>query len=130
VSELDGIVQVANKPNYWLVPSGDGKRTYEVHGVTGSCECKDYVWRRANTYDLCRHGRALKAHLDRLKACPSCGGRGFYVTQFVYASGNDPLPCSTCDGTGKREGADPRLVALFDGDAAERREAEWKAVFA
>ena len=111
------ITPITNKPGCYLVPSSDGRRHYEVT-ANGPCECSDYVYRRAESYDLCRHGVALRAYL----ACPACGGRGHLVPQFRYASGSEPLPCVVCDGTGQREGADPGLVALADRCRAEQRD--------
>jgi DnaJ-class molecular chaperone len=115
------ILQIANKPGFYVVPSSDGQRAYEVHGRTYSCTCPDYQWRRAGTIHFCKHGRALKAHLDALSACPQCGGRGsFLMRGGPYASGNESLPCSVCNGTGVRERADPRLVAVAEAYREEQ----------
>lgn len=109
------ILGIANRPGMYLVPSSDGQSYYEVNGHTGSCQCESYFWRHSQDYTLCRHGRALKAHLAAQNACPACGGRGAFIARFSgYASGSDPIQCATCVGTGKRQSADPRLLAVAD----------------
>lgn len=110
------ILQVANRPAYYLVPSeSDGERYYEVNGHTFSCDCPDFQFRKSGTVHWCKHGRALKRYLDAQNACPACGGRGRFIARFSgYASGSDPIPCATCDGTGKRQTADPHLLAVAD----------------
>jgi hypothetical protein len=122
-----GIVSIANKPGYWVVPSSDGKRSYEVHVHARQCTCADWTHRQSRRAGECKHVLAVLAHLEQQNACPQCGGRGFYVTRFHYASGSEPLPCSCCDGTGRRESADPNLLELAD---QHRRETTLKELFA
>lgn len=126
---LHEITQIINKPGFWLVPSASGGDPHEVNGHTGSCDCKDYVIRRAGSYDLCRHGRALRHYLDAQKACPACGGKGNFPTQLKLESGSDPIPCVTCECTGKREGADPYLLAVADRCRAEQDNARLLELF-
>jgi hypothetical protein len=109
------ILQIANRPSYYLVPSAsDPEKMHEVHARSGACDCEAWIWRHSRDYTLCRHGKALKAYLEAQAACPACGGRGCHISRFRYADDGEPLPCSTCDGSGKRADADPRLLAVAD----------------
>lgn len=108
------ILALADRPGVYLVPSADGERSYEVNARERLCQCKDWVYRQSERGGLCRHVLALLAHLEALAACPACSGRGLLAPRLLYASGSEPLVCSTCMGSGRRDKADPRLLAVAD----------------
>lgn len=127
---MSGILQRANKPGAYLVPSeADADRYYEVDEASGQCDCPAWVWRHSADHSLCKHGKALKAYLEERGACPGCNGRGWLITQFRFQSGSNPIPCSVCEGSGKRADADPRLAAVADQFRAEVRDRELQEVF-
>jgi hypothetical protein len=111
-------------PNgHYSVCCGNG--TYDVNPDTGACSCPHYTYRLAGKAGvLCRHGEALKAHLEEERACPHCGGRGVFRSLLELECGSEPRKCSLCDGTGQRCDCDPDLLARLypslPGDAALR----------
>lgn len=121
---------ISNKPGFFVVASSDGKRCYEVHARGRQCDCADWTYRQSERAGLCKHVLAVLAYLEEQDACSQCGGKGFHIASFQYASGSEPLACSCCSGTGRRENADPRLLELADRFNAEQRDRELKGVFA
>jgi len=92
-----------------LYPVQSGANTYFVDPETGECDCPFWVHRCCSNWQLCKHGRAVKAHIEAALACPVCRGRGLLVPcgliSYVSRTGDpdmDGLPCIRCDGTGKR----------------------------
>lgn len=116
---MNQILQIANRPGVYLVPSAsDPEKLYEVHGRTFSCDCSHYQFRLAGTYALCKHGKALKRYLESLAACSGCGGRGCFPPRNFYGGDNAPIICAICDGSGRRDQADPALLAVADAHRA------------
>lgn len=127
---MSDILPIANRPGFYLIRSeSDSERWYEVNR-SGSCTCNDYAWRRAGSYDLCKHGRALKAYLEAQAACPACGGRGRFLLRTIMIDGEPAaIECATCSGSGSRQAADPTLLAAEDRYRAEQENDELLDIF-
>jgi hypothetical protein len=100
---------ITDHPPWWFVK---GSRDWHVVSAdTGDCDCPSFVWRCSrDAGSLCKHGRALAAHIARLDECGVCHGRGWIrpsgVVRYVDREGKlDPGPwaCIACAGRGKRQ---------------------------
>jgi hypothetical protein len=95
------IEPIEEQPGFFRVCLGGG--TYVVAAETGQCSCPAWEHRCSRTPGaLCKHGRALAAHLAAERACEACGGRGFFVPRCRYPS-MQPIECAQCSGSGLRQ---------------------------
>lgn len=101
---------IVGEPRDGYYPVQSGENVYWVQADSGFCDCPHYTFRCAfHVGDLCKHGQAVRAHIEAQLACPVCRGKGLIVPsgliRYVDRSGQvdiEPLPCVQCQGKGKR----------------------------
>lgn len=101
------IVPIPNQPGCYSVSTGGG--CYQCSADAGTCTCRDFLYRRAERHEQCKHLAALAQHLEEERSCPACQGFGRIFPRLVYVDQNGqrdttPLPCRVCNATGLRDG--------------------------